>query len=182
MTTSTRWVVFCFKALTGKRWEKDVELDLPLDAHLERQLRAMLSESLFERPTTLLELREFAGKSFRGQLNGNRISHLFTPIILGAGNDYNSYSGPYRQTFRIRPYPCKGFYLPVSVFSFLPHYCLLFYPQTHRPNPYQQQIVPRGLQQGDPPQRPRQRLLLPHWNPRGLRCSRNRAKSSRAIS
>ena len=55
-----------FKALTGKSWGKDVELDLPLDAHLERQLRAMLSESPFERPTTLLELRESLGNHFEG--------------------------------------------------------------------------------------------------------------------
>jgi len=55
-----------FKALTGKSWKKDVELDLPLDAHLERQLRAMLSESPFERPTTLLELRESLGNHFEG--------------------------------------------------------------------------------------------------------------------
>jgi serine/threonine protein kinase len=55
-----------FKALTGKSWKKDVELDLPLDAHLERQLRAMLSESPFERPTTLLELRESLGSHFEG--------------------------------------------------------------------------------------------------------------------
>jgi serine/threonine protein kinase len=55
-----------FKALTGKSWKKDVELDLPLDAHLERQLRAMLSESPFERPTTLLELRESIGNHFEG--------------------------------------------------------------------------------------------------------------------
>ena len=55
-----------FRVLTGKRWEKDVELDLPLDAHLERQLRAMLSESPFERPTTLLELRESLGNHFEG--------------------------------------------------------------------------------------------------------------------
>ena len=55
-----------FKALTGKRWEKDVELDLPLDVHLERQLRAMLSESPFERPTTLLELRDSIGNHFEG--------------------------------------------------------------------------------------------------------------------
>ncbi len=55
-----------FKALTGKSWKKDVELDLPLDAHLEHQLRAMLSESPFERPTTLLELRESLGNHFEG--------------------------------------------------------------------------------------------------------------------
>jgi serine/threonine protein kinase len=55
-----------FKALTGKRWEKDVELDLPLDVHLERQLRAMLSDSPFERPTTLLELRESLANHFEG--------------------------------------------------------------------------------------------------------------------
>ena len=53
-----------FRVLTGKPWEKDVELDLPLDAHLERQLRAMLSESPFERPSTLLDLRESLGKHF----------------------------------------------------------------------------------------------------------------------
>ncbi|MBT5700591.1 MAG: hypothetical protein HOI67_04000 [Gammaproteobacteria bacterium] len=55
-----------FRVLTGKRWEKGVELDLPLDTHLERQLRAMLSESPFERPTTLLELRESLGNHFEG--------------------------------------------------------------------------------------------------------------------
>lgn len=55
-----------FKGLTGKSWEKDVELDLPLDDHLERQLRTMLSDSPFERPTTLLELRELLGNHFEG--------------------------------------------------------------------------------------------------------------------
>tara|TARA_B110000467_G_scaffold157169_1_gene171590 strand:+ start:1566 stop:3833 length:2268 start_codon:yes stop_codon:yes gene_type:complete len=55
-----------FRVLTGKPWEKDVELDLPLDAHLERQLRAMLSESPFERPSTLLDLRESLGNHFEG--------------------------------------------------------------------------------------------------------------------
>lgn len=55
-----------FRVLTGKRWQKGVELDLPLDIHLERQLRAMLSESSFERPTTLFELRESLGDHFEG--------------------------------------------------------------------------------------------------------------------
>ena len=55
-----------FRVLTGKPWEKDVELDLPLDAHLERQLRAMLSESPFERPSNLVELRESLGNHFEG--------------------------------------------------------------------------------------------------------------------
>ena len=55
-----------FKALTGKSWEKDVELDLPIDVHLEHQLRAMLSDSPFERPTTLLELRESLVNHFEG--------------------------------------------------------------------------------------------------------------------
>ena len=55
-----------FKVLTGKSWKKDVELDLPLDAHLDHQLRAMLSESPFERPSSLLELRESLGNHFEG--------------------------------------------------------------------------------------------------------------------
>ena len=55
-----------FRTLTGKRWKKNVELDSPLDAHLESQLRSMLSESPFERPTNLLELRESLGNHFEG--------------------------------------------------------------------------------------------------------------------
>jgi len=55
-----------FRALTGKTWKKDVELDLPLDARLESQLRAMLNESPFERPSNLLELREALEKHFEG--------------------------------------------------------------------------------------------------------------------
>jgi eukaryotic-like serine/threonine-protein kinase len=55
-----------FRALTGKSWKKDVELDLPLDSRLESQLRAMLSEVPFERPTDLAELRELLGNYFEG--------------------------------------------------------------------------------------------------------------------
>ncbi len=55
-----------FRALTGKPWQKGVELDSPLNTHLESQLRAMLSESSFERPTNLLALRESLGNHFEG--------------------------------------------------------------------------------------------------------------------
>lgn len=55
-----------FRALTGKRWEKDVELDAPLDPHLESQLRSMLSDSPFGRTTNLSELRESLGTHFEG--------------------------------------------------------------------------------------------------------------------
>ena len=55
-----------FRVLAGKPWGKDAELDLPIDAHLEQQLRAMVSESPFERPSTLVELRESLGNHFEG--------------------------------------------------------------------------------------------------------------------